>query len=164
MAERDRDFLRFYEEARVEDQLKYYRRQAGWHGRRDDRLLLVSGILMFVAAIASGVAASNWEGLGPAVLWSSVAALVPAVSAAVAATRALYEHERNHQRFENTFLDLEYLRAYKAPAASLDEPGFRSALAEYVSEVEGLLSREHRQWVEVMTQVQASQAPQLPGG
>ncbi len=161
MVERDRDFLGFYEEQRVEDQLKYYRRQAGWHGRRDDTLLLVSGILMFVAAIASGVAASNWDGLGPSVLWSSVAALVPAVSAAVAATRALYEHERNHQRFENTFLDLEYLRAYKA---RLDEPGFRTALAEYVSEVEGLLSREHRQWVEVMTQVQAAKAPEPPGG
>ncbi len=164
MAERDRDFLRFYEQERVEDQLKYYRRQAGWHGRRDDTLLLISGILMFVAAVASGVSASNWEGVGPAVLWSSVAALVPALAAAVAATRALYEHERNHQRFENTFHDLEYLRAYKAPSAKLAEAEYRTALEEYVGEVEGLLSREHRQWVEVMTQVQAAQAPEPPGG
>lgn len=164
MAERDRDFLRFYEVERVEDQLKYYRRQAGWHGRRDDALLLASGILMFVAAVASGVSAANWEGLGPSVIWSSVATLVPALAAAIAATRALYEHERNHQRFENTFMDLEYLRAYKAPSANLAGREFRAKLAEYVGDVEDLLSREHRQWVEVMTQVQAAESAEPPGG
>ena len=57
--------------------------------------------------------------IGPAWVWAILAAVIPAVSSAVAATRMLYEYDRNRERFENTRLDLEYLQAFRAPSSRL---------------------------------------------
>ena len=160
MSERDREFNRYYDRFRVGDQAQYYRSKGAWHGRSNERAIMLTGLLMFVASVASGVLLAEWEWLGPPTLWILIAALVPALSAAVASMRTLYEHERNHERFDNTRLDLDYLQAFQAPSTSLPEAEFHAALAAYVNEVEGLLSREHRQWVRIMEQVELRQAPE----
>ena len=160
MASRDRDFLAYYERERVEDQLGYFRRVASLYRRRDDRLIILSGLLMFAAAASAAIVAAGSE----LVILKMTAALVPGLSAAVAATRSLYDLQRSHERYQSTFLDLEYLRAFKAPSVTLPDAQFRTALAEYVGEVEALLSRENRQWVEMMDQVQLAQAPESTPG
>ena len=159
MPDRDKEFLDFYEQQRVEDQLDYYRRQSSWHGRRDDLLIVVTGILMFVASACAALVGFGGEEVGSVWVWTLVAAFAPVFSVAVAATCALYEHERNHQRFENTYLDLEYLRAYRAPSSSAAPEEYHGALTEYVTEVEGLLSREHRQWVQMTEAAEQAEPP-----
>ncbi len=160
MSEHDREFSQYYDRFRVEDQAQYYRKKGAWHGRLNERAIMFTGFLMFVASIASGILLAEWEWLGPPTFWIFVAALVPALSAAVASTRTLYEHERNHERYDNTRLDIEYLQAFRAPSTRLPEGEYHAALATYVNEVEGLLSREHRQWVRIMEQVELREAPE----
>lgn len=160
MPDRDREFLEYYERQRVEDQLEYYRRKSEWHGSRDDILIAATGILMFVASGSAALVAFGGGNLGPPLIWTAIAAVAPALSAAIAATRALNEHQRNHERYENTHLDLEYLRAYRAPSSSASPDDYRAALVEYVTEVENLLSQENRQWVQMMEAIQQAQPPE----
>lgn len=160
MSERDREFLHYYDLFRVDDQAGFYRKREAEHGRSNERAIILTGLLMFLASVASGVVLAEWRWLGPPVLWVVLATLVPAVSAAVASTRTLYEHERNHERYDNTLLDLQFLQAHQAPSPNLPEAEFHAALAAYVNEVEGLLSREHRQWVRIMEQVELREAPE----
>lgn len=152
MADRDRQFLEYYELGRVADQLSYYGKKAAWHAGKNDRAIVYTGLLMFGAAIASAALTADWTWLGPASIWTGVATILPAASAAIAATRTLYEHERSRDRFENTRLDLQYVQAYRAPSTQLPDDEFRTVLEEYVGQVEDLLSREHQQWVQVMEQ------------
>lgn len=159
MADRDRQFLEYYELGRVTDQLSYYASKAAWHAAKNDHAIVYTGLLMFGAAIASAALAADWAWLGPAWIWSGVATLLPAVSAAVAATRTLYEYERNRDRFENTRLDLQHVQAYQAPSTQLPDEEFRAALEGYVTQVEGLLSREHQQWVQAMEQAELRAPP-----
>lgn len=157
---RDREFLRYYERDRVEDQLSYYARAAAWHAARNERAIVVTGLLMFAASLASTVVASEWTWLGPGWIWLGLAAVLPAASAAVAATRNLYEHQRNRERFEATRLDLQYLQAYRAPSEKLTDGEYRAALADYVTSIEELLSREHRQWIEIMERAEVEEPQQ----
>ena len=150
MVSRNQQFLEFFERERVEDQVAYYRRRAAWHRQWDERMIVLTGVLMFLAAVSSAIVAAHWDHEGPRTLWIVLATLAPVLSSAVAATRALYEHERNHIRFDNTYLDLKQLRAARKPSIHQANRRFQTALAEYVSQVEGLLSREHRQWTQTM--------------
>ncbi len=155
MASREREFLDFYERERVEDQIRYYHGTAAKLGRRDDRLILLTGLLMFAASASAALVASGVGGIA----LKAVAALVPAISAALAATRSLYELERNRARYEDAYKDLEYLRAYKAPSSALSAEEYDTALADYVQEVEAVLSQEQRQWVETMEQARLAEPP-----
>jgi hypothetical protein len=160
MSDRNREFLSYYEAERVEDQLDYYRRKAAWHGRRNDRMIVLMGLLMFVASVSAAVILAGWTWLGPVAVWMIAAAMAPALSSAVGATRTLYEHERNRERFQNTRRDLEYLHAFSAPSSRLAGDEFRMALTGYVTAVEELLSNEHQQWVSSRGQVQLSEPPE----
>lgn len=159
MNDRDREFRELFEAERVDDQLGYYRKASRKHGRDDERLIWVTAVLMFAAAAISAAIGYKGDELPFSQVWLVLAAIVPGVSAAVAATRSLYEHERNRTRYENTRRDLERLSAATALPASLPDVEYREALATYVGDVESLLSREHQQWVEVMKAVPRAQPP-----
>ncbi|MGH7676041.1 MAG: SLATT domain-containing protein [Gemmatimonadales bacterium] len=157
---RDREFLDYYERARIEDQLAYYRERADWNRKRDEAMIVLVGLLMFVASLSAAVVVAKWDWLGPRVLWMALATLAPALSAALAATRALYAYEQHHMRYDTTHLDLRDVRAEKRPAAELDDAAFRTALAEYVTQVDELLAREHRQWAHITTEIPLPEPPQ----
>jgi hypothetical protein len=159
MNDRDRQFRELYEAERVDDQLGYFRTASRGHGRADERLIWVTAVLMFAAAAISAAIGYKGDDLPFSQVWVVLAAIVPGVSAAVAATRSLYEHERNRTRYENTRRDLERLSAATALPASLPDAEYRETLATYVSNVESLLSREHQQWVEVMKAIPRAQPP-----
>jgi hypothetical protein len=160
MSDRDHQFLDYYEGQRVEDQLAYYRSAERRYGRRADLLVALTSLLMFVAAACSAVVGFGSDTMPGRAIWVIAAALVPALSAAVAATRNLFEDERNRQRYDATRIDLQLLSASGAPTVSLPPDEFRARLVEYVQQVEELLSREHRQWVETMAAVPDAQPPQ----
>jgi hypothetical protein len=159
MSDHDREFLSFYNQERVDDQIAYYRNAAQRHGEADERLIWMTGVLMFVAAAVSAAVGFASDALPFPDVWKVLAVVVPGVSAAVAATRALYEHESNRARYENTRRDLVRLSGTAAPAPSLADAEYQEALASYVEAVEELLTREHRQWVQTMESVQRAQAP-----
>ena len=159
MSDRQRQFLDFYNSQRVDDQIGYYKKAARRHSEADQRLIILTAVLMFVAAACSAAVGFGGDGLPLADLWKVLAAVVPGASAAVAATRALYEHDRTRARYESTRRDLVRLSASLAPASTLAESEYVDALSGYVDAVEELLTREHRQWVEAMKAVQVAQPP-----
>ena len=156
MTDRERDFLRYYDAHRVEDQISYYRSRTGWHGRRAQALVILAGILMFLSSVAAWAAALGWLGLGA--VWQSLAIVMPAISAAVVGVRSLYDFDRNHARFQNTLYDLRYAAAELRPAAGLSGDELREAMGRYVAAIETLLSRENRQWVKVSSAAGGSEA------
>ena len=162
MSDRNRQFLDYYEKNRVGDQESYYRAQSEYNNRRNDLAVVVTGLLMFVATVSSGIVLAEWSFLGDPIYWSISATVAPALSGAVAATRNLFEYERNHERYFNTLLDLEMMRAELAPSRRVSDHELRAQLAEYVSKVEELLSLEHRQWVQMMEQTRLVEPPQPP--
>lgn len=159
MGERERDFLSFYNAERVDDQIGYYKKAARRHGEADERLIWITGVLMFVAAAISAAVGFGGANLPFPDAWQVLAAVIPGASAAVAATRALYEHERNRTLYESTRRDLVRLSGTAAPASSLAEAEYHEALNSYVTAVEELLNREHRQWVQTMEAVKRAEPP-----
>jgi hypothetical protein len=162
MTDRERDFLRYYDAHRVEDQISYYRSKSGWHGRRAQALVILAGIIMFLSSVAAWAAALGWFGLGA--VWHSLATVMPAISAAVVGVRSLYEFDRNHTRFQNTLYDLRHAAAELRPAAGLSGEELREAMGRYVTEVETLLSRENRQWVKLASTAGVSETGEQVGG
>jgi hypothetical protein len=160
MTDRDREFRQYYEVQRIENQLAWYKKTARFHAGWDNRFVILSGILMFTASVGSWVVAAGWAGAGPLAVWLIVAALAPALSAAVAATRVLYGNENNRERYENTALDLQTLSAYRAPTPTMADAEYREALVEYVTAVESLLTQEHQQWVQTMGEVARTEPPE----
>ena len=161
MADREREFLDYYNEHRIKDQESYYLSKSGWHERRANFFILAAGIVMFLASAASW-AVSN--GVDPPALWGIVATVMPAVSGAIVAIRALYEFDRTHTRFRNTYFDLRHAAVELRPAEKLAGQELRDATLKYVTEIENLLSRENSQWVNMMSKADpSSPAGPAPG-
>jgi len=152
MSERDKQFLRYYQRHRIEGQGGYYLDKSGWHQRRANALLVAVGVVMFLSSAAS------WFGsqAGAHALWFVLATALPAVSGAIVAVRGLYEFERNHSRFLSTYFDLRRAAVEMRPPEGMTGEKLREATAQYVAEVENLLSRENRQWVRLMSTVDKS--------
>lgn len=148
MSEREREFLRYYNEQRVVDQKEYYLSNSGWHQRRANALIVGAGVIMFLSSIASWASSQQWFAVTAP--WNVLATVMPAVSGAIVAIRALYEFDRNHTRFLNTYYDLREAAVKMRPAEQLTGEELRTATVQYITEIENLLSRENRQWVKLM--------------
>lgn len=156
MSDRDKEFLLYYRRHRVEDQQGYYFDRSAWHQRRANALIVAAGALMFLSSAAS------WWGSqgGASAIWLVLATALPAVSGAIVAVRGLYEFERNHSRFLNTYYDLRRAAVETRPPDSATAGELREATARYVAEIENLLSRENRQWVSLMAFSDKSRRPE----
>lgn len=148
MDERAREFLAYYATKRVADQIAYFRDHAASHGRRAQWLMLLAGAVMALSSVVSALAAR-----GDAGPWHALAILLPAVSAGIVSLRQLYQDERNANRYLATQRDLEVTHATLAPSDGLSGAELRDATARYVSEIEALLSSEHREWIDLMQTV-----------
>ena len=153
MSERDREFLRYYKRHRIEHQQRYYFDKSAWHQKRAKALIFIAGIMMFLSSATSWAVSRNTFPVG---LWLALALVMPATSGAIIAVRALYEFERNHTRFLNTYYDLRQAANELRPEEELSDDKLREATVTYVMEVENLLSRENRQFVKLMSAVDRS--------
>lgn len=153
MSERDREFLRYYQRHRIDDQQHYYFDKSAWHQKRANALICVAGILMFSTSVISfAVAQDAFNGA----LWLALATVMPAIAGAIVSIRALYEFERNHTRFLSTYYDLRQAANELRPTESLSNEELREATVTYVMGIENLLSRENRQFVKLMSSVDRS--------
>lgn len=151
MDERTHEFLAYYASERVDDQVAYYRDHAASHGRRAQMLMLLASATMALSSAISWLA--SLSGTGPSGPWPALAIVLPAVSAAIVSVRQLYQDERNAERYLSTQRNLAAAHASLAPPPELAGDDLREATLHYVSEIEGLLSRENRQWLQLMATV-----------
>ena len=113
MSERNREFLRFYEEHRIKDQLGFYTRRLEQFDRATGQGLFLSATIL---GFASGAGALAGTTLGWANGWAAVAAILSAASTALAAYIALYAFEQQSKIYGDA------VRAVRAAARPMPDP------------------------------------------
>lgn len=152
MSERNREFLRFYEEHRIRDQLGFYTRRLEQFDRATGQGLFISATIL---GFASGAGALAGTTLGWAKWWAAVAAILSAVSTALAAYTALYAFEQQSKIYGDA------VRAVRAAARPMPDPDVAPGgrppehdVADLAKRVEQALRREQSQWGQLTSQIQ----------
>ena len=153
MSERNREFLRFYEEYRIKDQIRFYTGRLDEFDRATGQGLFVSATIL---GFASGAGALAGTTLGWARGWAAVAAILSALSTALAAYIALYAFEQQSKIYGDA---LRAVRAASRPTPDPDLPQNdrtpEQNIAGMASRVEQALRQEQSQWGQLTSQIQA---------
>lgn len=139
MSERARQFVEVYRAARVEDQRDYYHRTAKEFEAAHRQLLLASSLVFGLSGAVGLIAGLD---VPAKLVWAILAAVLPAITTALAAYQGLYAFERIAKLYGDAARNL---RLVEAPTLSdsADEP---AAVAHYVNQVESIFKRERGQW------------------
>jgi hypothetical protein len=149
MSERSRQALTLYRAARVEDQIEYYRRTSAEYDRAGAQSVAVSAVLLSLTTLAGALAGLQISGkMG----WAIAAAVIPAVSTALAAYEATYGFDRVSKLFGDA---MRSLRLVEEPdlADSADEAEAVAKVAAYAGSVEDILLKEQAQWGQLTAEV-----------
>jgi hypothetical protein len=136
---RSRQFVEVYRTARVEDQRVYYLRRAKEFEAANRQLLLVSSLVFGVSGAVGLIAGLDVPGK---LVWAILAAILPAITAALSAFEGLYGFNRVAKRFNDAARNLRLVEAPRLSGTD-DE---RAALIDYVGRVEGIFRDELGQW------------------
>jgi hypothetical protein len=143
-------FLEVYFTARVEDQRTYYERTVRRFESRRRQVLLASSVVFGVAAAVGLIAGLDVRGK---LLWACLAAILPAITMALAAYEGVYAFERitklNRDAARN-------LRRIAVPEVA-DAEGKEAAVARYVSDVEQVFTQERGQWGQLQVESEAGE-------
>lgn len=158
MSERNAEFLRFYREHRVEDQLRFYRGRLDQFDRATGQSLFISAAIL---GFASGAGALAGTATGWASGWAAVAAILSAASTALAAYVALYAFEQQSKIYGDA------VRAVHAAARLRLDPGAAPGdedVSGLAQRVEQALRREQSQWGQLTSQIQLDDPRRGPAG
>jgi hypothetical protein len=148
MSERSTEFLRFYTEHRIEDQLRFYRSRLDQFDRATGQGLFISATIL---GFASGAGALAGTATGWAAGWAAVAAILSAASTALAAYTALYAFEQQSKIYGDA------VRAVRAAARTRPAPDTAPGdqdVAGLAQQVEQALRQEQSQWGQLTSQIQ----------
>lgn len=151
MSERNKEFLRFYEEHRIKDQLGFYTGRLDQFDRATGQGLFISATIL---GFASGAGALAGTTLGWANGWAAVAAILSAISTALAAYTALYAFDQQSKIYGDA------VRAVRAAARSMPDPDAApdgppgQDVAGLAERVEQVLRQEQAQWGQLTSQIQ----------
>ena len=154
--ERDQQLLNFYQQHRIKDQLKFYTKRRDLFDRATGQGLAISATLLGFAAAASALAGTT---VGWVKVWSALAAILPAMSTALAAYIALYVFEQQSKIYGDA---RRAVLAASRPLPDLTPPQGQGGptpeenIAELVKRVEGALRQEQGQWGQLTSQIQIS--------
>jgi SMODS and SLOG-associating 2TM effector domain 1 len=146
VSERNSEFLRFYTEHRIQDQLRFYRSRLDQFDQATGQGLFISATIL---GFASGAGALAGTATGWAAGWAAVAAILSATSTALAAYVALYTFEQQSKIYGDA------VRAVRAAArARLDQVTGDQDIIELAQQVEQALRQEQAQWGQLTSQIQ----------
>jgi hypothetical protein len=145
VSERARQFVEVYRAARVENQRDYYARRAKESEAAHRQLLLVSSL---VFGVAGGVGLLSGLDIPGKLVWAILAAILPAITTALAAYQGLYAFERIAKLYGDAARNL---RLVETPNLS-DPAEAPAAVAAYVTQVEAIFKRERGQWGQLATE------------
>ena len=156
MSERSSELRQFYQAQRINDQVGYYTRRKDEFERATGQALAISAMLLGFSSAAGALAgtAVAW-----AKGWSALAAILPAVSTALAAYIALYAFEQQSKIYGDA---RRAVQAASRPLPDLTPPQGQGGptpeenIAELVKRVEGALRQEQGQWGQLTSQIQIS--------
>jgi conflict system pore-forming effector with SLATT domain len=157
MSERNEDFLRFYEEYRIRDQIRFYTQRLDEFDRALGQGLFVSATIL---GFASGAGALAGTTLGWAKGWAAVAAILSALSTALAGYIALYAFGQQSKIYGDALRAVRFA-SRPTPDPDLPQSGRtpEQNIAEMVNQVEQALRREQSQWGQLTSQIQTGDQP-----
>jgi uncharacterized membrane protein len=136
---RERQFVELYRAARVEDQRGYYEQTAGRFAAAHRQLLLISAVLFGISGAIALLAGVDVPGK---LVWAILAAVVPAITTAIAAYQGLFGFERVAKLYHDAARNLRRTQ----PPIVADTTTTQAEIAAYVVEVERIFERERGQW------------------
>jgi SMODS and SLOG-associating 2TM effector domain 1 len=139
MSTRAEQFLEVYSTERVENQRTYYERTATRFESRRQQVLLASSVVFGVSAAVGLIAGLDVRGK---LVWAALAAILPAVTTALAAYDGLYAFERITKLNRDAARNLKRIAVPELE----DAGGKQAAVARYVAEVEQVFVHERGQW------------------
>lgn len=134
--QRRQEFVAVYHTARVDDQHGYYERNAATALAASRQILTFTAVVLFLTSIVGFVAGLDLRGK---VAWAVVAAVLPAITTALAAYGALYSFDRIAKLYADAATNLDLTRAPTGPLT-------QDAVKEYVTAVEAIFESERGQW------------------
>lgn len=146
------ELLRFYQQNRIADQLKFFNDRREQFDRATGQGLAITAILLGFSSAAGALAGAA---LGWGEAWSALAAVLPAMATALAAYLALYSFEQQSKIYGDAVRAVQAAaRPAPDPAATQDESALEESVAELVTRVEAALRQEQAQWGQLTAQIQ----------
>lgn len=149
MNERDGEFLDFYRECRIDDQLGFYSQRRKLFDDGAGQSMAVSAVLLGFATAAGALAGTR---VGPTSVWSVLATVLPAASTALAAYTTLYAFEQQSKIYGDA------VRAARAAARSSAgaDPAVPADIdvVDLVKRVEAVFRQEQAQWGQLTSQIE----------
>jgi SMODS and SLOG-associating 2TM effector domain 1 len=145
---REQQFVDMYRRARVDDQRGYYEATAARFEAAYRQLLLGSAVLFGITgtvAILSGIEVPG------KLVWATLAAVLPAVTTAIAAYEGLFAFQRIAKLYRDAARNLRRIQ----PPVLEEAATAQAALDAYVAGVERVLERERSQWGQLGAEPQA---------
>ncbi len=151
MSDRARQFVEVYQAARVEDQRDYYLRRAKEFQAAHRQLLLVTSLVFGLTGTVGLIAGLDVPGK---LVWAILAAILPAVTAALSAYEGLFGFNRFAKRFNDAARNLRLVEPPRISGAVEAE----DAVADYVGRVEAIFRDELGQWGQLVAEQPDDQA------
>jgi hypothetical protein len=149
MTERPRQALALYRAARVKDQLDYYARTSAEYDRAAAQSIALAAVLLSLTTLAGALAGLD---IGGRMGWAIAAAVIPAVSTALAAYHALFGFERISKVYTDAIHSLHRLE--EPDLTDKDEAAAAAEVAAYASTVEAVLGKEQAQWGQLTAEIE----------
>jgi hypothetical protein len=149
MTERAQQALALYRAARVKDQLDYYDRTSAEYDRAAAQSVAVAAVLLSLTSLAGTLAGLDISGNRG---WAIAAAVIPAVSAALAAYHAVFGFERISKVYADAIQSLHRIEEPDLNGIE-DEAQAIAEVAAYASTVEAVLRKEQAQWGQLTAEI-----------
>ncbi len=154
MSEWSSDLQKFYGKHRIEDQLNFYTQRRELFNCATGQGLAVSAVLLGFASAVSALAGAT---LGWGQVWSALAAVLPAISTALAAYIALYTFEQQSKIYGDAVRAVQAASRPVPGSGALQDGGSTDEnVTELVRRVEGVMRQEQGQWGQLTSQIQIS--------
>lgn len=141
----DHQFLKLFQDYRFEHQLNFYKARRIEFTKAQTQAMILSIVLIFLAAIAGVLASVSGSGLK--VVFLLVAAISPVLSTAIAGYSVLYAFEQQAKLYLDTINNLLLARSLAPDVKQgLSDTDFTIQLEKYVNEVEKIYLAEQGQW------------------
>jgi uncharacterized membrane protein HdeD (DUF308 family) len=139
--------LEYFRRYQLDVQIAFYGGRGIDHDRSADKTLLLGGLAVAAAAVASGTA-GVLGAFDPVLAAVAAVGVIGTALAGFAATReAVNQDRRNAERYGRTLSSLEILRGRLDEVRAGVLAGSQAVLEEYVAAVQEQLSLEHREWL-----------------
>jgi predicted nucleic acid-binding protein len=159
MSERNRQFMKLYQEYRFEDQRKYYDKNSKEYKDAHGQVVVLIGVIMVFTAVAASLTAAV-DSLAWKPVLTILAVVFPALSTALSAYNELFGFERLSKLYEDVERSLHKASADAPDRKSVtDDSEYDSAVGVYVNVVEGIFRKEQGQWGQLVSQAQTVELP-----